>query len=179
MAIEQNSIIWVGTAFDGLFKFDGKDWIQYNKENSKIPGSAINSITIDSYGNKWICTDQGLAVYREGGVKGITDVKENPDKYYSSTAYTNSFHNSTVIEYDVQETNSVKLSVFDAYGNEVSGFGSKLHTPGEYQYVFDAENVSPGIYFYKLQIGNKIETGKLVMYRWINWDSVVSNGTVS
>ena len=41
-------------------------WTVYNTSNSGLPDDWINAIAIDALGNKWIGTDGGLAVYREG-----------------------------------------------------------------------------------------------------------------
>jgi ligand-binding sensor domain-containing protein len=44
------------------------NWTVYNTSNSGLPSNWVYSIAIDGQGNKWIGTDGGLAVYREGGV---------------------------------------------------------------------------------------------------------------
>ncbi|WP_082349272.1 two-component regulator propeller domain-containing protein [Candidatus Kryptonium thompsonii] len=62
----------MGTWRGGLSKFDGVKWSVVNTSNSGLPNNNVYAIAIDSQGNKWIGTDGGLAVYREGGV--ILDV---------------------------------------------------------------------------------------------------------
>jgi ligand-binding sensor domain-containing protein len=44
------------------------NWTVYNTSNSELPSNWVYSIAIDGQGNKWIGTDGGLAVYREGGI---------------------------------------------------------------------------------------------------------------
>ncbi len=46
----------------GLAKFDGENWIVYDKDNSSLPGNIVYSIEIDHLNQKWIGTNKGLAV---------------------------------------------------------------------------------------------------------------------
>jgi len=65
--------IWQKTLFD-LVHFDGKTWAKINAENSPIPNRKnLTSLSVDQYGNKWIGTHVGFLVYRDNGVKYISD----------------------------------------------------------------------------------------------------------
>ena len=44
----------------GVSKFDGVSWINYTRDNSYIVSSNVNSIAIDSKGDKWIGSDKGI-----------------------------------------------------------------------------------------------------------------------
>jgi ligand-binding sensor domain-containing protein len=44
------------------------NWTVYKASNSGLPYNYICGIAIDGQVNKWIGTDGGLAVYREGGI---------------------------------------------------------------------------------------------------------------
>ncbi len=46
-----------------MAKFDGVNWIIYNRNNSGLPCDSVNTITIDGQGNKWIGTERGLAKF--------------------------------------------------------------------------------------------------------------------
>ncbi|MBS3914389.1 MAG: hypothetical protein KG003_07815 [Bacteroidetes bacterium] len=52
--------IWMGIQYAGLTCFDGKDWTTYTQENSNIQNYLINDIAIDSKGNIWCSSMDGL-----------------------------------------------------------------------------------------------------------------------
>ncbi len=74
IAIDASGIKWIGTGVPpdlmfpsaGLVEFDGTNWTVYNPSNSGLKTSNIWAITIDSFGNKWIGTDNGL--YKFDGI---------------------------------------------------------------------------------------------------------------
>jgi hypothetical protein len=59
--------VWVGTALNGLAKFDGATWTTYNTANSSIPGNSIYSLKYNVNTNKlWVGTQAGLGVLATG-----------------------------------------------------------------------------------------------------------------
>ncbi len=62
LEINPDKMVWVGTANQGVFGFDGKSWVQYLGQNGP-PGNKINDLLVDSDGYLWAATDQGVAQY--------------------------------------------------------------------------------------------------------------------
>jgi uncharacterized protein (TIGR02145 family) len=62
--VEESNFMWVGTS-GGLVKINKltNSSIFYNITNSGLPGNHVYSIAIDSLGNKWIGTGNGLAKF--------------------------------------------------------------------------------------------------------------------
>ncbi len=58
-----NNIIWFGTRWSGLFKFDGTKWFQYTTSFSRLPNNCVTSIAKEKQGNLWIGTFGGLCDY--------------------------------------------------------------------------------------------------------------------
>jgi hypothetical protein len=83
-----------------------------------------------------------------------------------SQNYPNPFNPTTVIEFSVPEDGRVSLRIFDALGREVATLvngpmkGRVLH-----QATFDASKYSSGIYFARLQSGEKMELKKLMLVK--------------
>ncbi len=171
VVIDSNGNKWNGT-IGGLAKFDDTNWTVYNTSNSDLPDNDINTITIDTYGNKWIGTWGGLAVFNEGGViLSAEKNKENiPASFILSQNYPNPFNPTTTISYTLpldekRETKDIKLIVFDVLGKEVATLVNKQQPIGNYKVTFNASKLPSGIYFYRLQSGNFVETKKLVLIK--------------
>jgi hypothetical protein len=59
----------------------------------------------------------------------------------------------------------VQLKVYDLLGREVATLVNKQQTPGNYSVNFDASKLTSGVYFYRLQSGNFIDTKKMILMR--------------
>ena len=57
------------------------------------------------------------------------------------------------------------LKVFDVLGKEVKTLIEGYKTEGRYEVEFDATNLPSGVYFYKLQAGDFVETKKMVLMK--------------
>ncbi len=79
--------------------------------------------------------------------------------------YPNPFNPSTIIKYRISETGSVKLSIYNTLGEEVAVLVNGLVQAGFYEVTFDASNLPSGVYFYRLQSGNKVEAKKMILLR--------------
>ena len=125
-----------------------------------LPDNSVLAIAIDSQGNKWIGTDGGLAVYREGGV--ILDVYEKEEKiipreFSLYQNYPNPFNPETAIEFDIPEVTDVKLEVYDVLGRKVKTILDDRLEVGRYRVRFDGGDLPSGVYFYSL-ITNKFSS---------------------
>ncbi len=79
--------------------------------------------------------------------------------------YPNPFNPSTIISYQLQKQELVILKVFDADGKEVATLVNSVEQPGYKSVNFNADNLASGVYYYRLQAGNYVETKKLVLLR--------------
>ena len=79
--------------------------------------------------------------------------------------YPNPFNPSTTIKFQIPNSSFVNLKVYDVLGNEVATLVNEEKPAGTYQLSFDASNLSSGIYFYKLQAGNIVETKKMILLK--------------
>jgi hypothetical protein len=83
--------------------------------------------------------------------------------------YPNPFNPATTIRYLIPELSLVTLRVFDVLGNEIITLVNEEQQAGSYEIIWDTESASgglpSGIYFYKLQTENFIETKKMILLR--------------
>ncbi len=96
----------------------------------------------------------------------VTDVggdASNPTLFQLFDNYPNPFNPSTTIRYSIPEASFTTLIVYDALGNEVSSLVNETKSAGTFEVIFDATNLSSGIYYYTLQSGSITETKKMIL----------------
>jgi hypothetical protein len=90
----------------------------------------------------------------------------HPDVFSLTQNYPNPFNPSTEITYTLNGSSNVRLSVYDLLGREVAILvNNERKTAGKYEVIFNALNLSSGIYFYKLQTRSYVETKKMVLLK--------------
>lgn len=99
----------------------------------------------------------------------VTDMgKDNdrtPSSFSLSQNYPNPFNPSTTIRYGLPGSAHVTLSVFNTLGQRVALLADENEEPGYYEAAFDGSGLSSGVYFYRLQAGDFIETKKLLLMK--------------
>jgi len=111
----------------------------------------IESFTVFGAETNLIETEEPTSVYDEF-IPLSFELKQN---------YPNPFNPSTVISYQLSENSKVSLIVYDVLGREVAVLLNEFKQAGNYQVEFNAEGLSSGIYYYRLEAGNYNQTKKM------------------
>ncbi len=90
---------------------------------------------------------------------------EIPSSFKLEQNYPNPFNPSTKIEYSIPEASLVQLKVYDVLGNEVETLINEEQSAGTYRADFIGNDLTSGIYFYKLQAGSFVETKKMILLK--------------
>lgn len=84
-------------------------------------------------------------------------VEELPGEIVLDQNYPNPFNPTTSIQFSLPASESVTLRVFDAMGRTMATLlDRKPHMAGKYTVQFNAEGLSSGIYFYRLETGSSV-----------------------
>ncbi len=111
-----------------------------------------------------------------GIVTGINDDKPVlNNKFVLEQNYPNPFNPTTTIKYSIvtssplvkgrTEEGFVTLKVYDVLGREIKTLVNEKQAPGVYKVNFNAGNLPSGVYFYKLQAGEKVLVRKMIILK--------------
>ena len=95
----------------------------------------------------------------------IDEDVNRPVNFSLNQNYPNPFNASTVISFNLLETSSVSVEVFDITGAKVATLVDGQMTAGAHEVVWDASSVASGVYFYKLTANNVSETRQAVLIK--------------
>ena len=115
--------------------------------------------TVGASGTILKTTNGGVSIVEE------TEIDEIPSIYYLSSNYPNPFNPATKIRYSILQSSNVVIKVFDILGNEIETLVNEEKPVGTYELMWNAVNLPSGVYFYRLQAGNFIQTKKMVLMK--------------
>jgi len=79
--------------------------------------------------------------------------------------YPNPFNPSTKISFTIPQTANVKLSIYNAIGEKIAELMNEVKSAGTYDVDFNASELSSGIYLYRLEAGQFIQTRKMSLMK--------------
>ena len=88
-----------------------------------------------------------------------------PDQYALYQNYPNPFNPETVIKFELPESGMVSLKIYNSLGEEVATLVNEQMDAGTYHYRFDANNLSSGVYLYKLSSDNFNQSYKMILMK--------------
>ncbi|MFZ1517350.1 MAG: T9SS type A sorting domain-containing protein, partial [Ignavibacteriaceae bacterium] len=88
-----------------------------------------------------------------------------PKEFSISQNYPNPFNPGTVINYQLPVNSKVIIKVYDILGNEIATLVNEVKPAGKYEVNFNATQFTSGVYLYKIQAGNYIETKKMILIK--------------
>lgn len=144
-----------------------QNWIPITIANVPLKaGKQILRIEIDSDTDKlnWLFSLNSIQV-KVSTTTGVSEKKSVPTLLVLEQNYPNPFNPSTVFSFQIPVSNHVSLKVYDGLGREVAILVNEMKIAGYYSVTFDASKLSSGIYFAKLQSGEKVKMKKIAFIK--------------
>jgi len=95
----------------------------------------------------------------------VAQVPGLPGTFELLQNYPNPFNPATRIAYSVPTQTLVTLKIYNLLGQEVATLVNEVQSPAKYVAYFDGKNLASGVYFYRLQAGNFVDTKKLLLLK--------------
>ena len=84
-------------------------------------------------------------------------------EYFLSNPFPNPFNPTTKIYYNIPQDDFVTLTVYDQLGKLVTTLVEEQKSKGNYFTLFDAENLSSGLYIYTIRTNNFTQSKKMIL----------------
>ena len=95
----------------------------------------------------------------------ITQLNELVTGYEISQNYPNPFNPSTKIRFSIPSNEFVSLKIYNDLGKEVESLVSERLSAGSYETDWNAANLYSGVYYYRIQAGNFLQTRKMLLVK--------------
>jgi hypothetical protein len=159
-----NDQLFAGTDDNGVHRSadGGVTWASFSSgisANTRIWSLAVNSdgIFAGTSSGVWVTTSPTEIKIEKGNSEPFSfSLKQN---------FPNPFNPSTTISFTLAKRSFVILKVYDILGREVETLINGEMQAGNHNQLWNAANLSSGIYFYRLQAGLFTETKKLVLLK--------------
>ncbi len=135
-------------------------------EGNIVDGDITIKVCSDSF---WVNGDSyGMSV----GIEGGGGSQATPKEFTLFQSYPNPFNTTTSIRYSVwgDHPHPTTLKVYNLLGQEVKTLVDKEQCEGYYRVLWNGkdnfdQDVSSGIYFYRLQRGDLVQTRKMILLK--------------
>ena len=108
-----------------------------------------------------------MGAYENGSMVGVEDdiLSMNPNSFSLSQNFPNPFNSSSIIRYSIPKSSQVVIKIFDILGNEIETLINEEKQTGTYEINWNAKNFPSGVYFYRMNVGNFVETKKMILLK--------------
>ena len=144
---------------------DGDTWDEETSVAADLRHLSFAQAGSGLYG--WSVGDQGviLRYAPETGVVNFERTDVTPSRCQLYQNYPNPFNPSTTIRFHLQKPVFVTLKVYDLMSKEIETLVEEPRGVGEYEVRWDTEGLPSGIYLYRLEAGDYVETRKLILQK--------------
>ena len=147
-------------------------WVMHYSDPVNYADKA-RSIAVDNDGNVYVTGRSGSEYHPQYATirytqesAGIVSLNQSvPNRFGLYPAHPNPFNASTAISYQLLAVSNVNLTVFDITGREVATLVDGIKPAGSHQVVFDAKDLTSGVYFARLEAGEFRQTRKMLLIK--------------
>ncbi len=143
----------------GLYRVDSLVSSNYTLSVDRIGYAPINrTVLISNYSKDTVDITFNLVGIVQKG-------KDIPKSYVLGNNYPNPFNPTTKISFGLPQASNTKLIIYNILGSEVAVLIDEKLESGNYNIEWNASNYSSGVYFYKIESGDFVQTKKMVLIK--------------
>jgi hypothetical protein len=147
-------------------------WI-FDIQNPENPMLAASYRRLGTFRNVFVSGDyiyvaegSSLFILRFDSQTGIIEeVSEIPNQFSLLQNHPNPFNANTTISYDLPTGEDMTLEIYDILGRKIETLVDGWRPAGAHSVVWDTEDVSSGVYFYRIQAGEYVQSKSCLLLR--------------
>ena len=162
----QTKGLWVDAGVNGQASWTNQTLV--NAFNSS------NTTQVYSDGRVWVeAPPRGYAVYvlqseytaysKTGLEEALNSDVIISDEFSVSQNFPNPFSNETNISFNLPERGNVNVTIYDVYGRQAAQLANGEFAPGQHNVTWEAQDATPGIYFYTVEYGDNKVTKRMML----------------
>ena len=88
-----------------------------------------------------------------------------PTQFELSQNYPNPFNPSTTVRFSLPKQTQLKLNLYNMLGELVETIAEGNYEVGNYKVTFNASNLPSGVYMYRIESSDFVQTKKLMLMK--------------
>ncbi|UCD64464.1 MAG: SBBP repeat-containing protein [Candidatus Zixiibacteriota bacterium] len=132
------------------------DFTEINDDSAKVIAETINKGRVLPAGWIPLSTPQDMYKQEGGGLPGTFSLSQN---------YPNPFNPVTEIEFALPKACHARLEIYNIVGQRVTTLVNRQMEAGLHTVNFDGSKVASGVYMYRLQAGDFVESKKMLLLK--------------
>jgi ligand-binding sensor domain-containing protein len=169
LAAEPSGVIWAATN-SGLARFDGKQWLAFNSNNSGLKDDYVRAVAVDPDSTIWFSGSYWIQSFVYGNSLSVAHSSSMPTPLSIDNVSPNPFNSSSLIRFFLPSSGKARLAVYDITGRKVRDLVSGSLIAGDHSVSWNGlddsgRQVSSGVYFARLSFGKCSATRKMLFMK--------------
>lgn len=124
----------------------------------------ISSFGVDESGEIYILEYSANGrIYTFDSVTTVETDRSIPSEFQLHQNYPNPFNHETVISFSLPQPGNITIEVYNLIGQNIATITDRRYGSGDHTIVWNAAGVSSGVYFYRMEAGEFVETKRMVL----------------
>jgi hypothetical protein len=132
---------------------------------SAVKIMAVGSTDLDFAVSNWDPGDGNYGFVNLSSPTSVNDSEGKPAVLTLSQNYPNPFNPGTTVEFAVERSSFVDLSVYDLLGRKVLTLVKEMLNPGRHTVFLEGSTLAGGTYFLSLSSGETVQTRKILLLK--------------
>ena len=141
---------------------------EWTQEGATVIGNnVVEFISARPSDGRVVLATHGRGIFLGMPVETVATEEESgvPEHFALHQNYPNPFNPETTITFDVPETRSVELAVFDVQGRRVALLVDEVFSVGQHTIPWQADHLPSGTYFYQLRAGAFTQVKTMILVK--------------
>jgi hypothetical protein len=163
VSVSNDNIIWTEIVSNANSLAEEWTIVNFSSINTRFLKIDLHSSTNnpEQYANIWEVEIYGLILPTSS-----QEIKTDTHHFELLQNYPNPFNPTTRISFNLKHNSNINLSIYNILGEVVAVLANEFLESGKHEYTFNGENLSSGIYMYKLNVDERfIDIKKMMLIK--------------